>query len=206
MQITASLGVAVGNAGANVSDIAERALAALATAKCSGRDCVVRDGDFECEGKAWQDLAAPGRVFERTTARDVMLPCCVSLTQRDSTESAAALFRQTTLAAIPVVTDDGVLSGVLWREDVLDNANAAVDSEVPKFEDTTDFSELLEFFGDQQSPFAMIVADARPIGFVTPDSLGAPSQPLMSDTFATADSTERNPHFFAVPEMAALAD
>lgn len=71
-----------------------RALDVTRIAKQSGRNCVACEGEFSEEDAILRNLAAPGRMFENTVARDVMTPCPIVLKSKDSAADALRLLRR----------------------------------------------------------------------------------------------------------------
>jgi predicted transcriptional regulator len=199
-------------------DVVEQAEQALDLAKASGRDCVVRWGQYEDEAAAWAELATPGRLFEHTVARDVMTACTVSLRVDDSVDRAAALLDQTGLFAVPVVDGQGKLAGVVtqdtdwnrlsgsWRGKrnvrELMNAHPACENEF------TSFAALVDYFGADPGSLLVIVDDHRPTGIVTRDNLAALSEPLNSSSFYPPGDEDLMPgsKYLLVAEACACGD
>ena len=195
LRFTASFGVAGRDqAPGDAQELLRRALEALQSAKASGRDCVARFGQFDDEAKAWEELTAPGKLFEGTLARDVMTPCPLVLQSDQSAAEAAALLRQTRLPALPVVDVGERLAGLVW-ESSLEAAPQGeeqgfplladvITTEAASYEEETPFSELMEFFKRASSPLVVVVRNGWPTGLVTLKSLAAMSEPLDSESFA----------------------
>ncbi len=118
-KLTASVGVAGSETAESPEHLLEHAGAALAAAKASGRNCVVRWGEFTTDAESTRNMQS--KILERTTARHVMTPCSVFLHADDSSDSAAKLLHQARLDALPVVDADGQLIG-LCKQDLLDNS------------------------------------------------------------------------------------
>ena len=145
-RLTVSLGVAshIG-ASSQVENVVGRAREALELAKSSGRNYPVTFGQFDDETEVWRELAAPGRLFEQTVARDVMTPAPIVLGKDHTVAQAAALFSQTRLDTVAVVDEQGKLAGFLLPEDVkLDGSGDAPVSEVMST-DVTSYDEQTEF-------------------------------------------------------------
>lgn len=193
--ITASLGVAACRAGeCTPEELVERADEALQSAKRSGRDGVVRHSDLDDESKAWTMLAAPGKLFERTLARDVMTPSTLVITPDEPVSLAAALLRQSQLVAIPVVDENGKLVGLVsessvpaGRADIERSSRRVRDVlslDPPRYDEETTFAALMDFFTRDSRSLIVITNQDRPTGVVTRASLAALSEPLTSDSFA----------------------
>ena len=206
LRLTLSLGIAshVG-ASSQVETVVDRAREALKLAKNSGRNCAVRFGQFDDEIEVWKELAAPGRFFERTVARDVMTPAPIVLPKNHTVAQAAALFRQTRLEVVAVVDERGKLAGVLSPQDVQPNVpgdtplSEVISSDVTSYDEQTDFATLMEFFAGPEGTLAVIVFDEKPTGFVTPAALASLSQPLQKNTFAPG-LPRRTTEYLLVPE------
>ncbi len=197
LRVTASFGV-TGCEGAKTADeTLSRAEQALQAAKNSGRNCVVRYGEHDDRMTAWADFAAPGKLFERTTARDVMTPVTRTLRPGELAADAAAALRRTRAAGLPVVHPDGTLAGLVLPESLPADAPGSppdslrvgdvMTSDVPQQEETAKFAALREFFTRDSRPVIVIVRNGRPTGLVTPDNLAALSTPLSTETFAVAE-------------------
>ena len=192
-------------ASSQVETVVDRAREALKLAKNSGRNCAVRFGQFDDEIEVWKELAAPGRFFERTVARDVMTPAPIVLPKNHTVAQAAALFRQTRLEVVAVVDERGKLAGVLSPQDVQPNVpgdtplSEVISSDVTSYDEQTDFATLMEFFAGPEGTLAVIVFDEKPTGFVTPAALASLSQPLQKNTFAPG-LPRRTTEYLLVPE------
>lgn len=217
LTITASCGVVEFRAGQfSPEEVLQRAEQALELAKHSGRDCVVRFGQFDTESRAWTDLATPGRLFGRTVARDVMIPFSVELLTSDTREQAATLLRQTGLHVLPVVDKHGNYVGAVAEESVLDDDGALtlefgptspvseiVADEFPTVAEDAAFLDLIDPIADSDKSLAIVLHERRPTGFVSREALAALSQPITRGTFAATSCDETSIRYLAVPEQCA---
>lgn len=192
LNVTASVGVALAHPGHGETRPAEavhRALEALRAAKSSGRDCVVRHGQFHEEAEAWSNLAAPGKLFEGTTARDVMTPTTLMLGPGEPAAFAVDLLRHSQVDAVMVVDAQGKLLGVVTGGGSVEDTQARVSeimtTDVVTFDEGTSFAELVEFFTGDPQPLAVVVYKDRPLGLITPDRLASLSDPITLDSFAS---------------------
>jgi diguanylate cyclase (GGDEF)-like protein len=217
IRLTASFGVAVADATAATAEaVLDRAARALRSAKNSGRNCVVRFGQFDDDAAAWIEYAAPGKLFERTTARDVMAPATILLRPDQPARHAAALLERSGESSFPVVDSQGCLAGLLFRESVL-GAPTCHESEsltvadlmttdVSQYDEQTSFATLRDFFTRDSRSVAVITHQGRPIGLVTPDALAALSHPLTACTFAPPVPGGDTSQYLIVPDLRPLAD
>lgn len=198
LQTTTSFGVAVGNAAAqNSEELLDRATQTLVAAKASGRNCVVGSGDLHDDAKAWIQLAAPGRLFERTLAKDVMTPYTLAIIGDQTIALANELLGRFGLGTLPVVDRNGEFRGIVTAESI---ASAWAGGETPSlkiadvmttdvtvFEPDATFAALRDFFTREGGSLIVVLDHQRPIGLVTPDNLAALSMPLTAESFARAE-------------------
>ena len=206
LQLTVSLGIAsYTGASSRVETVVEHAREAMKLAKSSGRNCVVRFGQFDDEIEVWKELAAPGRFFEQTVARDVMTPTPVVLERKQTVAQAASLFQQSRLDVVAVVDERGKLDGALWPQDVGPNVPGAtpvsevMSTDVASFDEQTEFAALMKFFAGAEGTLAVIVCDEKPTGLVTPAALASLGEPLQKGTFAPGLPL-RTSEYLLVPE------
>jgi two-component system chemotaxis response regulator CheY len=207
LRLTVSVGVAGFQASKDDPEaLLEHARESLEAAKQSGRNCVARFGEYVEEIASWAELAAPGKLFERTTVRDVMTPCTVSLRPDETVGQAVTLFRQTQMEAIPVVDDKDALVGLVTNESVRKRSTPGqsisqiMSKEISRFEETVSFSKLMDFFSSDSKTLTMIVQGKRPSGFVTRDSLRALIEPISADTFTESGESETGDNLL-VPDL-----
>ena len=210
VQITASFGITCCGADDSAEQIIERATKALETAKSSGRNCVVRSGEYNANG---HELTAPGKLFERTVARDVMTPCTVYLQPDEPAGQAIDLLERTRLDAIAVVDAGGKLVGVCERDNMITVAESEyskrtvrelMSTDVQTFGEQEKFSSLLDFFTRDQRSSVFVVERDRPIGFVTCNGLLAMSKPLSTDSLAAASEYSDSSDYLLVPDLRPL--
>lgn len=210
LAFTTSAGLATIKEGDRGEDVLAKAGEALRLATQSGGDCTVRSGQFSEEMQAWSELATPGKLFERTRARDVMIPIPVVLREDDSASRALRLLAQCGLEALPVVDRTGKLRGVVTAETAPGDPEARVadmlTSEVTHFDETTPFASLLDYFTTATQPWAIIVHQEWPTGLLTLDHLALLSQPITHDAGKNASSdtcTTRSIHDQALADVIA---
>lgn len=181
LRVTASFGVAGSSHGAlNAEELLAQARQALDSAKRSGRNCVVRQGEFTGEDDRWQELAAPGRLFEGTVARDVMAPCALVAQHDDNAQEVADRMRRGGLDVVAVVDADGKLAGLVHEQDLGSRPPRAtariadyLRTEPPVFTENEPFKTLFDFFVEDARSHAVVVRDRVPLGIVSRESLAA---------------------------------
>ena len=212
LSITASLGVYACHRGIRTAEeILDHAEQALGAAKRSGRNCVARFGEFATEQQVWDELAAPGKLFERTVARDVMTPTTCVLRSASTVEHAAHVFGRSRLPLIPVVDDAGALVGTLTEDQGFgeladDNPQQPVDElmvrTLPRVDEDASLASLLEFFGRDPSSVAIVVGGrGQPVGYITRDSLTALIRPVTYERFAASGLYDPSGEFLLVPDV-----
>jgi diguanylate cyclase (GGDEF)-like protein len=181
--VTISVGVSSSEPADRAEQLIERAIQALAGAKAMGRNCVCRASEQGVEAKAF---SASDKLFELTTVRDVMTPCTVFLGPQEPVAEAIELLDRTRLDGIPVVDSKGKLLGVCERMSLAELAETdhagivreAMTLEVQTFTEDESLAALMEHFTRDNSSLAVVVADSKPVGFVTCNSLVALSRPV----------------------------
>jgi two-component system, cell cycle response regulator len=207
---TVSCGVATRKSDATTpEDLLSAACSTVAKAQQSGGDYVAREDEFSDEEKCWTELAKTGALFERTVARDIMVPCTVTLKSDDSIAWAAETFERTRLRALAVVDEEGKLAGLLTAQGAqLRGAGEGTDKvvssvmsrEVVSFDEQTTLAALIDYF-TQESPLVIVIVNkGRPTGMVTPSSLATLSEQLTTDSFA-ATSLANGRADFVVPNL-----
>jgi len=212
LNVTVSVGVALAHSGpgeTKPAEVVHRALDALRAAKSSGRDCVVRHGQFHEEAEAWSNLAAPGKLFEGTTARDVMTPTTLMLGPGEPAAFAADLLGHSQVDAVMVVDAQGKLLGVVTEaspvEDTQARLSEVMTTDVVTFDEATSFAELVEFFTRDPQPLAVVVYKSRPTGLITPDRLASLSDPVTLGSFAPRGPYGDTSEYLIVGDAAAPA-
>ncbi len=191
-RVTVSSGMISFNGGESpdVEAVLDKAANALLVAQRSGYNYVADSRECDAEAKAWTDLAAPGIIFEHTTARDVMTPCTLTLRPEDSIDRADRGFRRHQTNLLPVVNAKNVLQGVLTADSLLEHDSTEAYRvrdlmlhDVKRFEEDESFEKLKDFFAKDSRQFAVVVRQGRPTGWITPGNLLALGTFLNADTF-----------------------
>ncbi len=221
-KLTASCGLTEFAVDEHLDAVLVRAEKALQLAKSSGRNCAVTSSEVEREAEAWSALAADGKLFETTLARDVMHPWPIMLHSDETIDQGYALLTQTGLATAPVVDSEGKLLGIV----TLDQLTAArlrsgsrpktsggnsssvrlvrhiMSTDVTRFDETTPLAELMEFFTNENASQAIIVRGKQPRGLVHCHALVALNQQLTADQFAITQPPTGSSADLLVPDLA----
>jgi diguanylate cyclase (GGDEF)-like protein len=218
IRLTISVGLATlasaTDAGITAADqLLARARQALADARASGRDILVHDGQFAAADAAWRDLKAPGKLFESTTAADVMTPCALLAQADDSLASAADLLRRAGGDCLPVIGPDGRLAGLLGQQELSavgghDDCTGRVcdvlDPDVPTFAEGATFAEVMNFFVHDGRGVVVVTRDERPVGLVTRNGLAALIEPLSAHSFPASCPLSIAGDYLRVPDLTPL--
>lgn len=218
---TASCGLTEVTAGENYDVIESRAARALNLAKTSGRNCAVTSDEVERDAADWTELAAEGKLFETTLARDVMHHCPVRLHMDETLDQAHVLLSQTGLAHAPVVDAEKRLVGLVSLDQLAaarlrspkprgDNlAGSSVrlvrhlmSKDVARFDVDASLAELMEFFSGENSTLAVIVRDKEPQGLIYCHSLASLNERLTADHFASNQTSTGGSADLLVPDLA----
>lgn len=197
-----SAGVAVGSFPP--AELLAQAEAACEAAIAAGGNLVLRYAQA-CEAEQqWQALRLPGRLFELTTARDVMLPCVVTLSEDESIGSAKSWLDRMGRDGLPVVDEQGALTG--WvRSETLDSATdgaqvgEVADPDVPTCDEGTRFTRLMELFTSDGRSEMIVLRGGKPVGVLTRSGLAALIEPADRTHFG-AERLEGGTRDLLVPD------
>lgn len=214
VQVTASIGFTAVQANEPADIALQRATSALQLAKSSGRNCVVHSDEVDDEQQAWTELAGDGRLFATTLARDVMTPCPLLIGADETVDQGLALAQQTQLPLLPVVDADGRLMGIVTtakleaarsqpqrpRQASVRLVRHVMQTDYPKFNETTSLNEMMEHFADSEHDVAIVVRDQRPAGLVFCQGLAALNERLNIAAFQPAE-VGAGSEYLLVPEV-----
>lgn len=214
VQVTASIGFTAVQASEPADVALQRATSALQLAKSSGRNCVVHSDEVDDEQQAWTELAADGRLFATTLARDVMTPCPLLISGDESVDQGLALAQQTQLPLLPVVDAEGCLLGLVTttkleasrspssrpRQASVRLVRHVMQTDYPQFNETTTLNEMMEHFADSEHDVAVVVRDRRPAGLVFCQGLAALNERLNIAAFQPAE-VGAGSEYLLVPEI-----
>ncbi len=151
---------------------------ALLCAKRSGRDRVVGFESLSDAGEhELDDNSHYGSLFHGITAREVMTPVVVSLSEADPVAQAAEFFLRSRFNSAPVVDARGQLSGILSEKDLMaalvlpDFWNRpireAMKPNVICYAPETPIRTIYEFLCRVAIRRVVIVEDGRPVGTIS---------------------------------------
>ena len=166
-------------------------------------------------------MAADGKLFETTFARDVMHLCPVLLHMDETLDQAHSLLSQTGLPHAPVVDGENRLAGIVSldqvaaarlrnprpRGDQLGSSSVrlvrqVMTNDVKRFDVDATLAELMEFFTGESGSLAVIVRGKEPRGIVYCHSLASLNERLTADHFATSHIISGTSADLLVPDLA----
>jgi diguanylate cyclase (GGDEF)-like protein len=219
--LTGSCGLTEVTTGETLDEVQIRAQRALQLAKSSGRSCVITSDEVDRDADDWAALAAGGKLFQTTLARDVMHPCPVILHLDETLDQAHALLSLTGLAHAPVVDAEGKLAGILSLDRLAaarlrnpkprghgSNSSSVrlvrhvMDSDVTRFDESTPFAELLEYFTGESATLAVVVHRGQPRGILHCQAIAALNERLTADHFASPKPRTGDSSDLLVPDLA----
>ena len=181
-------------AGQTPQQLLDAGLTALELARQSGGDCFFEQAGFSKELAAWQSEMAAGNPFADVVAQDIMEPFSAILQSGVDQPAMVAALRRAEAPVCPYVDRDGRLVGVASAQSRVDdhvatwvNSLAALPISKPTTipHDAT-FPEIYEAFSTQACGTLIVVADGRPLGYITCSGFLSLIEPIDSSTFASS--------------------
>jgi diguanylate cyclase (GGDEF)-like protein len=214
VHVTASVGFTALQPDEQADVALARATSALQLAKISGRNCVVHSDEVDEDQQHWTELAAEGRLFATTVARDVMMPCPLLIGADESVEQGLLLFNQSQLATLPVVDLEGRLVGLVTegklasvqtpghrpRQASVRLVRHVMQSDYARFDETTSLNDMMEHFAESEHDVAVVVRERRPVGLVFCHGLAALNERLNVAAFQPTGEAEGS-DYLLVPEV-----
>ncbi len=204
---TLTIAIAPWNVGDRPELLISTALETLKLAKQSGGDCVLEQGVHDRQWGIWQNEMATGNPFTNVTAQAIMEPFpTMLLCDADQTAMIQALQRSG-VPVCPYVDETGRLVGVASAEKANENANAGESNgpaALPICEpeiiphDAT-FSAIYEAFSTRECSTLVVVADGRPLGYLTCEGFLSLIEPIHSITFASSEPVSNQASYLIVP-------
>jgi diguanylate cyclase (GGDEF)-like protein len=220
LKLTASCGLTEIGVGEALDVILARAQRSLQLAKSSGRNCVVTSTEVDRDAEKWAEIAADGKLFSTTQARDVMSPCPVLVHLDETLDQAHALLQLANLPSAPVVDGDGRLAGLVTLDQLAaarlrhpkprgGSSNSSVrlvrqvmSTDVTKFDEATPLATLMDFFTGENAPLAVVCREKRPRGLIHCQGLAALNDRLTADHFVATRPRTGSSEDLLVPDLA----
>jgi diguanylate cyclase (GGDEF)-like protein len=217
VHLTASVGYIEFDARTDVPlEVLDRASEALAHAKSSGRDCVVRAGEFDEQFAEWRKELNTGNPFVTVTARDVMQPFGFLLRPDVDFRRACGQLLKSALEYFAVIDNNRSLIGTIHRDELVVHApgkgdQVSTDSRLPLHKpfavpEETPFGDLVERFTSEDDPLVVVVRDREPRGYITREGFLNLIEPVHTDTFRPTTPFSSSADYLVVPEFARLEE
>jgi len=164
----------------------------LQVARQSGGNCALEHGAYAKEIAAWQEELTGGSPFANMTAQDIMEPFPLALKCNADNSATLAALRRSGVPVWPFVDEEGKLAGVASPETVAEagaprspssRGRPAMVSAVT-IEHHATFPEIYDAFSTQGCLEMVVVADRRPIGYLTLNGFFSLIEPIDSATYA----------------------
>lgn len=194
-RLTVTTAIVPWRIGVRPDQLLAQGLESLAIAKQSGGDCAMEQNSFEKEHTAWQNELAAGSPFANVMAQDIMEPFPAVLKQDADNRAMLDVLRRSRAPVWPFVDRDGRLAGVASPAAGFDDtgllsplpSEAEALTEPVTIAHDAAFQEIYEAFSTQGCLTMVVVADGRPIGYLTCSGFLSLIEPINSATFAGDD-------------------
>jgi GGDEF domain-containing protein len=172
----------------------------LQVAKQSGGDCILEHGAYAKEITAWQEELTGGSPFANMTAQDIMEPFPFVLKSNSDNSATLAALRRSGAPVWPFIDEEGKLAGVASPEMITDAGaqrgpnSRARPATVPAvtIEHHATFPEIYEAFSTQGCLEMVVVADRRPVGYLTLNGFFSLIEPIDSATYAADERADED--------------
>jgi GGDEF domain-containing protein len=164
----------------------------LTIAKQSGGDCAIEQSTFAQELSNWQQELTIGSPLANVVAQDIMEPFPFVLKQGGANQPMIAALRRSGLPIWPVVNQEGKLVGVTmptskdvtaeWNHDSVDQPGLTNPVTIAH---NAPFPEIYETFSKEGCPEIVVVAEHRPIGYLSFDNFISLIEPIDSATYSS---------------------
>ena len=197
-RLSLSIAIVPWKNGARPELLLQQGQETVAIAKQSGGDITIEHNTFAAELSSWQNELNVGSPFANVVAQDIMEPFPAVLERDPLNHAMLAALRRNGAPIWPFVNREGRLVGVAAPSSI----DAAVDGDQQSEEGLTDrdenltltnpvtiahnatFPEIYEAFSTQGCLEMVVVADQRPVGFITFSGFVSLIEPIDSATFA----------------------
>jgi GGDEF domain-containing protein len=185
--------------GVSPSQLLEQAAETLLIGKQSGGDCVVEPNSFAQELLSWQTELTAGSPFANANAQDIMEPFPAVL-EREKIDVAMLVALHRSRAPVwPFVDHEGHLVGAVLVADCGSpetwspkSISSQLITNPPTIAYDALFSEIYEAFSTQACLEMVVVADRRPIGYITCDGFTSLLKRVDSATYSPTSDTLEN--------------
>jgi GGDEF domain-containing protein len=180
-------------AGVRPEQLLEQGRETVAIGAQSGGDCAIELDAYAHEQSSWQNELTAGSPFANVIAQDIMEPFPAVL-ERDSVDQALlAALRRSGAPVWPFVDRQGRLVGVASPESATDGIAAnqpsasggPVLSQPVTIAHDAAFPDIYDTFSTEGCLTMVVVADRRPIGYLTCSGFLSLIEPINSATFAS---------------------
>lgn len=178
VRISSSLGVAQRLVDTtNPEMLIDLADQALAVAKQTGRNRVIRRSSFDDSTGESCDSVALRRPLQGVLARDVMIPAVLCPAVDDTVAQVTDLLLELRLNSVPVVRQDGQLAGIISEIDLAQALAGSAEwdrpicdllkTDVVTFAVDTPAQQVLDFLGRAALGRVVVVEEGRPTGVIS---------------------------------------
>ena len=185
--------------GVTPEQLLEQGTETLSIAKQSGGDGAIEYNAFAKELASWQNELTVGSPFANVIAQDIMEPFPYVLERNPLNRAMLAALRRSGAPLWPFVNHEGRLVGVATPSpmEVADEWDQNAEESLTLTNPVTiahnaSFPEIYEAFSSQGCLEMVVVADHRPIGYLTFSGFISLIEPINSATFSSAESTEED--------------
>jgi diguanylate cyclase (GGDEF)-like protein len=217
VHLTVSVGYVEFDARTDVPlEVLDRASEALAHAKSSGRDCVVRAGEFDEQFAEWRREVNTGNPFVTVTAKDVMQPFGFLLRPDVDFRRACGQLLKSSLEYFAVIDNNRSLVGTIHRDELVTKApgqaeQVATDSRLPLHKpyavpEETPFGDLVERFTTEDDPLVVVVRDREPRGYITREGFLNLIEPVYTNSYRPSTPFSSSANYLVVPEFMQLEE
>jgi GGDEF domain-containing protein len=196
-----------------VAQFLDDALEALELAEHSGGERVLVQGEFDREFATWREEMATGNPFANVVAQDIMESFPALLEHGlDEREMIDAL-HSAGVPVLPYVTREGRLVGVASDQNAASDAHFDTTKRLPGTliampetipHDAT-FPEIYEAFSSRGCATLVVLAEERPLGYITCDGFLSMIDPVHTQSFAHSDKSPDELAYLIVPSTIADA-
>jgi GGDEF domain-containing protein len=169
----------------------------LQIARQSGGDCALEHAAYAKEIAAWQEELTGGSPFADMTAQDIMEPFPLALKCNADNSATLAALRRSRVPVWPFIDEEGKLAGVASPETVAEagvlrgpnSRGKPVMVSAVTIEHRATFPEIYDAFSTQGCLEMVVVADRRPVGYLTLNGFFSLIEPIDSATYGGEEPT-----------------